>query len=93
MANTSRYTFSISHSDHDIFSFLENKRKTTSISSYIRNLIRKDMGQAGLNEEQFEDMYQYLLRRLQETGTAVSFEVVRKPIVEDEDKDMIMNLF
>ncbi|MEH7114589.1 hypothetical protein V7124_19815 [Neobacillus niacini] len=51
------------------------------------------MGQAGLNEEQFEDMYQYLLRRLQETGTAVSFEVVRKPIVEDEDKDMIMNLF
>lgn len=91
--NTSRYTFSISHSDHDIISFLEAKRNTSSLSSYIRNLIRRDMGQAVLDEEQFEDIYQYLLRRLQETGTTVSFEIAKKPIVEDADKDMIMTLF
>ncbi|MEH7076212.1 hypothetical protein [Neobacillus drentensis] len=98
MANNNyRYTFSLSHSDQDIIPFLENKRKTTSISSYVRNLIRKDMGQATVHDEQFEDMYQYLLRRLQETGNIVRDilppERTHKPLVDDTDKDLILNLF
>lgn len=91
--NCYRYTISFLPTDHELISFVENKRKTNSFSSYVRNLIRKDMGQATLEEEQFEGMYQYLLKRLQNSEKIILTENTLKPFVEDADKDLILNIF
>lgn len=92
MANV-RFTISISSRDSELIEFIGDKRKNGSLSAYIRELIRMDMenGQA----YDIEQIYQYVEKRLRESGFAIKEAGNRqvKEIVDDLDKVVILNLF
>ncbi|WP_157184153.1 hypothetical protein [Evansella cellulosilytica] len=64
-----------------------------SVSAYIRDLIRKDMENKGA--ESLEEIYQYVEKRLKESGLAMEETRGRdmKDIVDEVDKELILNLF
>jgi len=92
MAND-RFTISISSRDSELIEFIGEKRKNGSLSAYIRELIQKDMknGQA----YDIEQIYLYVEKRLRESGIALTDtgNGQVKGIVDDLDKEVILNLF
>ncbi|MBS4220067.1 hypothetical protein KHA96_17280 [Bacillus sp. FJAT-49711] len=93
MANL-RFTISLLPNDQDLIRFIEVKRRTQSLSAYVRELIRKDM--SGNKEiPNLEEIYEYVEKRLQESGFAIKdvAEDQMKEIVDEVDKELILNLF
>lgn len=92
MAND-RFTISISSRDSELIEFIKEKRKNGSLSAYIRGLIRQDMGNREVKE--LEQIYLYIEKKLRESGFAIkdigNGQV--KGIVDDLDKEVILNLF
>ncbi|MBL5769392.1 hypothetical protein B5V88_10455 [Heyndrickxia sporothermodurans] len=89
-----KFTISLLPSDQDLIRFIDEKKKTQSFSAYIRDLIREDMSR---NQEisNLEQIYEYVEKRLHESGFAIkdATEGKMKEIVDEVDKELIMNLF
>lgn len=89
-----KFTISLLPNDKDLIGFIEEKRKTQNLSAYIRGLIRKDM--SNIQEtHNLEQIYEYVEKRLQESGFALrdTAEDKMKEVVDEIDKEMILNLF
>ncbi|MCF2649684.1 hypothetical protein [Niallia circulans] len=89
-----KFTISILPNDQDLIRFIEEKRKTQGFSAYVRDLIRKDMSNPHETTD-LEQIYEYVEKRLQENGIVVkdAAEIKMKGIVDEVDKELILNLF
>ena len=91
-----RFTISIPPKDVELSDFMMKKVKQNgmSVSAYIRNLIRRDM-QTQV-EFDFEEIYQYVARRLKESGLVLSVNNNNGSLnnaIDEIDKDIILDLF
>ncbi|MGG3691788.1 hypothetical protein [Heyndrickxia ginsengihumi] len=95
MPNHLRYTISFPPSDQDLISFIEKRKKTQSFSfsAYVRDLIRKDMS-SKQEIPNLEQIFEYVEKRLRENGfTIKENEDSMKTIMDEMDKEVILNLF
>ncbi len=91
MANA-KYTISIHSKDSDLIQYVEDQRRKTGLSVYIRNLIRRDME----NQEnlKLELIYEYVLKRINEEGHMKGLAAEKvADFIDDADKDIIKDLF
>jgi hypothetical protein len=91
-----RFTISIPPKDVELSDFMMKKVKQNgmSVSAYIRNLIRRDMDTQV--EFDFEEIYQYVARRLKESGLVLSVNNNNGSLnnaIDEIDKDIILDLF
>lgn len=90
------FTISIPPKDVELSDFMMKKVKQNgmSVSAYIRNLIRRDMDTQV--EFDFEEIYQYVARRLKESGLVLSVNNNNGSLnnaIDEIDKDIILDLF
>ena len=91
MTKRLRYTISFLPNDQELIDFIQNKRKNQSFSSFVRELIRREM-ETGVNKDELETIYQYVIKRLHENSKIEIIES-KKDSIDDIDKDIIINLF
>ena len=88
-----RYTISILSKDSDLIHYIENKRRSIGLSAYIRELVRKDKENQDMSD--LEQIYEYVAKRMKEEGFHIDNTSVRKAadFIDEQDKDIIMDLF
>ncbi|UOQ84640.1 hypothetical protein [Gracilibacillus salinarum] len=88
-----RYTISILSKDSELIHYIENKRKSVGLSAYIRELIRKDMKNQDISD--FEQIYEYVAKRIMENGFISAESGAQKvnEFIDQQDKDIITDLF
>lgn len=87
-----KFTISIPSRETGLILFIEKKRKNGNLSAYIRELIRMDM--ENRRDDDFEQIYQYIEKRLRERGMIIrNNEGQPKNIIDEIDKEIIMDLF
>ncbi|MBT2218001.1 hypothetical protein KK120_19545 [Virgibacillus dakarensis] len=88
-----RYTISILSKDSDLIQYVENKRKSIGLSAYIRELIRKEM--ENQDPPDLEQIYEYVAKRIKEDGYISAESGAQKvnEFIDQQDKDIIMDLF
>lgn len=89
-----KFTISLLPNDQELIRFIEEKKRTQSFSAYVRNLIRKDMNSIQ-ETPNLEQIYEYVEKRFLENGFALkdTAEDKMKEVVNEFDKEMILNLF
>lgn len=96
MSKRIRYTISLLPSDTDIMDHLESVKKHTTISMYIRNLIKRDLNSSYHETKDIEKLVEMVIERIKESGELrqnVSSSKVKKQPITDEQRDIIMSLF
>ncbi|WP_047979728.1 hypothetical protein [Ornithinibacillus contaminans] len=88
-----KYTISFLPNDKELLQFVEKKREHQNFSAYVRELIRSDMKTGGNSE--FDRMFEYVIKRIKEDGHIMKGMDPKKvtEIVDEADKEVIMDLF
>lgn len=88
-----KYTISIPSTDKELIDFVNDKKKHSNFSLYIRDLVKKDMDNPINND--LENIYEYVLSRLKDDDSFKSDKNLDEvdQSVDDIDKDIIMDLF
>lgn len=95
MPKRTRYTISLLPSDLDIIEHLEKIKEQTTISMYVRNLIKNDLNEENRGITNIEQLVEKVIQRikaddrLQVVNTSNHVELV----VSDEQRDIISSLF
>lgn len=92
MADRYRFTVCLSTNDIDLINYLENKRKSLSVSVYVRELIRRDM-EGQIQGSDLDKIYKFVLDRLRQEGHLNQLKDSKKEDIDTIDKELIMNLF
>ncbi|MEC1759884.1 hypothetical protein [Schinkia azotoformans] len=90
MSKQIKYTISFLPTDEDLLQFISAKKKAQSFSSYVRELIRRDMEKHELQDMEY--IYEYVVTKLMENGL-FSQSTESNDSISDIDKETIMNLF
>lgn len=94
MHKQKKYTISFLPHQKDLIQFVEEKRKTQTVSAYIRKLVQHDMDNQEANANDLESIYQYVAKRLSEGGYKQQDEGNKEKLVlTEEEENVIKDLF
>lgn len=93
--NRSRYTISFLPSDSDLVNHLEKVKGHTTISMYVRSLIKKDLCGDYQSSSDIDQIVEKVIQTLKEDDRfQLSINSDQEELaISDEQKDVIMSLF
>jgi hypothetical protein len=93
VTNRTRYTISLLPSDNDIIKHLENVKEHSTISMYIRNLIKSDLNGSYRGNPDINLIVEKVIQRIKEDGE-LQFSADHEEIsISDEQRGIISSLF
>jgi hypothetical protein len=95
MSKRTRYTISLLPSDINIIEHLEKVKEHTTISMYVRNLIKCDLNGSYRNSLDIDQVVERVFQRINEDGNLRLNAVIdnQEISISEEQRDIISSLF
>lgn len=95
MSKRTRYTISLLPTDLELIDHLERVKQHSTISLYVRNLIKNDINESHTKKQNIDDIIEKVIQRIKEDDKLhINFNITnQESSFGDEQRNIISSLF